>query len=133
MAYAFPSVKVKPVMVTTWPVVTLVESSSRSAPLPVTPHDPCMWAVDAPESYTRKCPAVPVPSALASCQDPLFAFAPEAAAAIQAEGKFNVARTDPLSAVAHDAGCDPVRILRMADTPTVDSMASRRALRTLTE
>jgi hypothetical protein len=78
----------------------------------------------------RKCAAVPVASAAASCQVPAFAFDPLDAAASQSDGKFSVASTVPESAAAQSAGAAPVRILMIADVPIVVSIASSRVLRT---
>lgn len=73
---------------------------------------------------------MPVASADVSCHVPDIALVPDEAAAIQSEGKFNVATTVPASAVAHVAGTEPVRMRMMAEVPIVDSTASRRAFRT---
>src|SRR5688572_19369573 len=81
----------------------------------------------------RKWAAVPVLSAEASCHVPDFAFDPDAAAAIQSDGSAIVASTVPASAAAQFAGAAPLRISRDGEAPTVDSIASRRALRTASE
>lgn len=76
---------------------------------------------------------MPAASAEASVHEPERAFAPEAAAASQSEGRVSVARTVPESAVAQVAGAAPVRIRISAEVLIVVSMLSRRALRTATE
>src|SRR4029434_303880 len=81
----------------------------------------------------RKWPAVPAASAAVSCHVPSSVLLPVAAAFIQSLGKVNVASTVPLSAVATFAGCAPVRILSTALVPMAVSIASSRALRTVSE
>jgi hypothetical protein len=76
------------------------------------------------EAYKRKCAAVPAASALASSQVPDLAFAPLAAAAIQSDGRFKVAKTVPLSAAAQFAGGAPVLIFKIALVPITVSSAS---------
>lgn len=78
----------------------------------------------------RKWPAVPLASALESNQVPAFAFDPLDAAANQSAGNDTVARTVPLSAVAHVAGGAPENTLRIADAPVTVSMASSMPFRT---
>jgi hypothetical protein len=70
----------------------------------------------------RKCPAVPVAFALASCHVPDLALLPEPAAAIQSEGKAIDASSVPESAAAQFAGGAPVRISRIGAVPIVDSI-----------
>src|SRR3569623_1386255 len=103
-----------------------------SPPPPVAVTVPCAWQVTPSEAYRRKCAAVPAASALRSSHVPLLAFVPLDAAAIQSDGSASVASTVPLSAPAQLAGAAPVRILRTALTPIVDSTASSFALRTAT-
>jgi hypothetical protein len=79
----------------------------------------------------RKWPAVPVASALASCQVPASETAPPDAAAIQSAGRFKVARTVPLSAELQFAGTAPERIFITAEAPTWDSIWFARELRRL--
>lgn len=117
-----PSVRVNELIVTDWPDAIDVLSSVRSPPPPVAVTVPWIWQVEPPESLTRKCPAVPVAFALASCQVPDFALLPLAAAAIQSEGSVIDARSVPESAVAQSAGAAPDRISRIADVPIVDSI-----------
>jgi hypothetical protein len=58
---------------------------------------------------------------------------PEAAAAIQSAGRVRDASTVPESAVATSAGAAPDLIFNTASVPMVDSIASKRAFRTLVE
>ena len=105
------------------PLAMLVLSSVRSPPPPV--------AVTVPPANDRwcqsshkcgKCAAVPVASALLSCQVPLLALLPLDAAASQSLGSdVMVASTVPLSAVAQFAGALPLRILRIGLVPTAVS------------
>src|SRR4030095_3886795 len=81
----------------------------------------------------RMCPAVPAASADVSCHVPSSVLLPVAAAFIQSLGNVSVASTVPLSAVATFAGCAPVRILSTALVPIAVSIASTRALRTVSE
>jgi hypothetical protein len=62
-----------------------------------------------------------------------MALAPLAASAIQLLGKVSSAISVPLSAAAQLAGGEPENTRNSAEAPTAVSMASRRALRTVTE
>ena len=62
-----------------------------------------------------------------------MALLPELAAASQSEGNDSDAINVPLSAAAQFAGTDPDHTFSTALVPTAVSMASRRALRTVTD
>ena len=94
---------------------------------------PWMWQVVPSLAKMRKWAAVPVASALVSCQVPDLALEPELAAAIQSDGSVIVARTVPLFDAAQLAGGAPVRLSKIGEVPTAVSMGSRRALRAATE
>jgi hypothetical protein len=72
----------------------------------------------------RKCPAVPLLSALKSSQVPDFDLLPELAAAIQSLGRFAVASVVPESAAAQFAGGEPLKIFITALVPQTVSNAS---------
>jgi hypothetical protein len=114
-----------------WPAVNDTLSTIMSAA--EVPTVPWMWHVAPVLSWIRKCAAVPLASALVSCQVPFFDFDALDAAAIQSDGRLTVARTVPELDAAQFAGADPVRIVKIGDVPAVVSIASRRALLTVTE
>lgn len=101
--------------------------------VPEVPTVPWIWHVVPPLSWMRKCAAVPEASALVSCHVPLFAFDALEALAIQSDGRLTVASTVPEFAAAQFAGAAPVLIVKIGEVPIVLSIASRRALFTVTE
>src|SRR5437899_3323234 len=92
-----------------------------------------MWRVVPALSVISNQPATPLLSATVSSHVPDFDFAPDAAFAIQSEGRLIVARTVPVAVVLQSAGGAPVRIFIIGDVPTAVSIASRAALRAAVE
>src|ERR1043165_5069446 len=80
----------------------------------------------------RQWPAVPVASALVSCQVPSLALLPPDAAAIQSEARVRVASTVPALACEQSDGGAPVRMVRIGLVPTVVSIWSNWAFLRLT-
>lgn len=106
---------------TVCPDEILALSKVMSPPPPVAVTVPWMWHVVPPESFTRKCAAVPVPEA-DPLHVPLIALDPDDAAAIQSEGQLISTSNVPLSAAAQFAGGEPVLIRSLALVPIVVSI-----------